>query len=117
VTLNQDMKALVSNGSLKPGYLHWLINGLQKGLLPLWSKQGCTVESIEMGYMINSIIPIPPVQEQDQILKYIEALLGSMDVQKAKVTQIISRLQEYRSALITNAVTGKIDVHDFKIPK
>ena len=48
VSLNQDMKALVTDDQLRPGFLHWLINGLQSGLLPIWSKQGCTVESISI---------------------------------------------------------------------
>lgn len=34
----------------------------------------------------------------------------------AKVTLAIEHLLEYRSALITNAVTGKIDVRGFQLP-
>jgi len=117
VALNQDMKALITKALLLPGYLHRLINGLQKGLLPLWSKPGCTVESIEMGYMLNTEIPIPPISEQDQIISHVEGLLGGVDIQTARVTEIITRLQEYRSALITNAVTGKIDVRNFRFPE
>ena len=117
VALNQDMKALITKALLLPGYLHCLISGLQKGLLPLWSKPGCTVESIEMGYMLNTEIPIPPVSEQDQIISHVEGLLGGVDIQTARVTEIIIRLQEYRSALITNAVTGKIDVRNFRLPE
>lgn len=33
-----------------------------------------------------------------------------MDTQEKKIAKAIGKLQEYRSALITNAVTGKIDV-------
>jgi type I restriction enzyme S subunit len=36
-------------------------------------------------------------------------LIGSVD-------SVIEKLKEYRTALITNAVTGKIDVRDIKLP-
>ena len=113
VSLNQDMKALVTDEQLRPGFLHWLINGLQNGLLPIWSKQGCTVESIEMDYMRNTVIPLPPVNEQDAIIEEISKLTASVNVQINKVSSVITALNEYRSALITNAVTGKIDVRGF----
>ncbi|GAB2188673.1 hypothetical protein MAH1_02790 [Sessilibacter sp. MAH1] len=114
VSLNQDMKALVTDEKLRPGFLHWLINGLQNGLLPIWSKQGCTVESIEMDYMRNTVIPLPPVIEQDAIIEEISKLTASVNTQIDKVSSVITALSEYRSALITNAVTGKIDVRDWE---
>ncbi len=116
VSLNQDMKALVANERLRPGFIHWFISGLQEGLLPIWSKQGCTVESIEMDYMSNTVIPLPPVEEQDAILEKILEITSRLDTQAEKVTTVISSLIEYRSSLITHAVTGKIDVRGFSIP-
>lgn len=116
VSLNQDMKALVADERLRPGFVHWFISGLQEGLLPIWSKQGCTVESIEMDYMSNTVIPLPPVEEQDAILEKILEITSRLDAQAEKVTIIISSLLEYRSSLITHAVTGKIDVRGFATP-
>ena len=115
VSLNQDMKALVANERLRPGFIHWFISGLQEGLLPIWSKQGCTVESIEMDYMSNTVIPLPPVEEQDAILGKIQEITAKLDAQAEKVTAVISSLIEYRSSLITHAVTGKIDVRGIEI--
>lgn len=117
VALNQDMKALVASDRLRPGFIHWFISGLQGGLLPIWSKQGCTVESIEMDYMSNTVIPLPPTAEQDAILETILKVTASVDSQAEKVTAVISSLVEYRSSLITHTVTGKIDVREFKIPQ
>lgn len=110
VSLNQDMKALTTTKEITPGYLHWFINGLQKGLLPLWSKPGCTVESIELNYLLNTHIPLPPHYEQQQIEDYVADIREGFNNRMAKVESIIQKLNEYRSALITNAVTGKIDV-------
>ncbi|MEQ3680871.1 restriction endonuclease subunit S [Alcanivorax sp.] len=116
VSLNQDMKALITNTELNSGYLHWFINGLQKGLLPLWSKPGCTVESLELNYLLNTLIPLPPHSEQQKIEDYVANIRDDFNNRLAKVAEVIQRLQEYRAALITNAVTGKIDVRSFCTP-
>ncbi|GAA5091329.1 restriction endonuclease subunit S [Paenalcaligenes hermetiae] len=58
-------------------------------------------------------IGIPPTLEQQEILNYIQDVRSKFSQRFDKVTEIISRLHEYRAALITNAVTGKIDVRDF----
>lgn len=61
-------------------------------------------------------IGLPPVNEQQDIIDYINKVNKKLDLQMSKATDVIDCLTEYRSALITNAVTGKIDVRDFEIP-
>lgn len=61
--------------------------------------------------------PKPPKNEQSLIVDYLfreTALLAQLVAQSE---QVISRLTEYRQALITSAVTGKIDVRDFEVAK
>jgi len=55
-------------------------------------------------------LPTPPPQEQAAIAEYLDAETTKLDALVAKVATAIERLQEYRTALITAAVTGKIDV-------
>ncbi|MBI4516382.1 MAG: restriction endonuclease subunit S [Deltaproteobacteria bacterium] len=55
-------------------------------------------------------IPIPPYAEQRTIADYLDRETAKIDRMVAKVEEAIERLQEYRTALITAAVTGKIDV-------
>jgi len=54
--------------------------------------------------------PQPPLPEQAAIATYLDAETAKLDALAAKVEEAIERLQEYRTALITAAVTGKIDV-------
>lgn len=54
--------------------------------------------------------PFPPKIEQDNIAQHLDSVVSKMAEQAACISAAIDRLQEYRSALITNAVTGKIDV-------
>lgn len=54
--------------------------------------------------------PLPPSLEQKAIVAYLDAQTKRIDRLTAKVESAIERLQEYRTALISAAVTGKIDV-------
>jgi type I restriction enzyme, S subunit len=53
---------------------------------------------------------IPDLEVQQEIIQYLDKKTAEIDRQKAKVKEAIELLKEYRTALITNAVTGKIDV-------
>ncbi|MFD4294821.1 restriction endonuclease subunit S [Rhodococcus sp. NPDC058532] len=60
---------------------------------------------------IGSIhVPFPPREEQRRIVLGLEERCAKVDALIAKSTEMIETLREYRSALITDAVTGKIDV-------
>ena len=55
-------------------------------------------------------IVVPDVAEQAAIAAYLDAETAKLDALVDKVEEAVERLQEYRTALITAAVTGKIDV-------
>jgi len=55
---------------------------------------------------------LPPLEEQEAIVEHIERETTKIDALIAKVGEAIKRLKEYRTALISAAVTGKIDVRE-----
>ena len=67
-----------------------------------------TVGNIPIPYMSND--------EQQQIADYLDKKTAKIDstINKCKVQ--IDKLKEYRQALITEVVTGKIDVRGIEIP-
>jgi restriction endonuclease S subunit len=56
------------------------------------------------------LVPVPSRPEQGLIADYLDRETVKIDGMVAKVENATERLQEYRTALITAAVTGKIDV-------
>lgn len=68
------------------------------------------VPSFSEGYQAILPVLLPPLQEQTAIAAYLDEETAKLDALVAKVEEAIERLQEYRTALITAAVTGKIDV-------
>ena len=62
---------------------------------------------------IGSIqIPSPPLPEQKSISKHLDSVTAKLDVLMATVREAIARLTELRAALISSAVTGRIDVRE-----
>lgn len=58
------------------------------------------------------LLPVPPVNEQHAIAQFILLECERIDPLINKVCEAITRLQELRSALVSAAVTGKIDVRE-----
>jgi len=74
--------------------------------------QGSTFLELPRQSLAGFKIPFPPTPEQTAIATYLDRETGTIDKLTSKVEQAIERLQEYRAALITAAVTGKIDVRN-----
>jgi len=55
-------------------------------------------------------IPLPPLEEQLSVCGYLAARLKEFDTLNAEARRAIDLLQERRTALISAAVTGQIDV-------
>ena len=77
---------------------------------------GSTKGAITCEQIANLEMPLPPAAEQAAIEIYLANKLEGLRDMSKQVFNVIDRLQEYRSALITNAVTGKIDVRGFECP-
>ena len=60
----------------------------------------------------NRDIALPPLSEQVAVADFLDCKTAKIDTLVTKIETAIERLQEYRSALITAAVTGKIDMRE-----
>ena len=69
-----------------------------------------TQPNIGMGVIGNLAVVLPPVSEQRQIADFLKIETARMNDLIERAESAIIRLTEYRQALITSAVTGKIDV-------
>lgn len=101
----------------KMGFAH--VDYLRHVFLPLYaflrsesSGGGSTKGAITCEQLANLKVPLPPMQEQAEIVTYIREHKSRLDHMEALITSSIERLREYRTALISAAVTGKIDVRE-----
>lgn len=94
----------------------WLMMHLLSDLFVMESKKGA-VPGVDRNDLHPVLTAIPPKADQDAIVAWLEKTTLELDQQAEKIIEVIDRLQEYRSTLITNAVTGKIDVRAFSVPQ
>ena len=55
-------------------------------------------------------VSVPPLSEQQEIVDFLDRETAKIDSLIKKEKKIIKKMKEYRTALISAAVTGKIDV-------
>ncbi len=71
---------------------------------------GGTKDGLGLDDVRNLIALLPPLKEQSAIVEFLDRESDKIDSLIAKVREGIEKLKEYRSALISAAVTGKVDV-------
>jgi type I restriction enzyme S subunit len=76
------------------------------------SKQSTNLASLSSTNLMELPVLRPPLAEQRAIVAHLDEKCGKIDELKAKAERAIGLLKERRSALISAAVTGKIDVRD-----
>jgi type I restriction enzyme S subunit len=62
-------------------------------------------------------LPLPLLNDQQVILDYIDSTTKKIDLSISYIEQQISLLHEYRASLISDVVTGKMDVRDVVVPE
>jgi len=73
---------------------------------PTGTKQG----NLSADDILTNYLPIPPLPEQHQIVDYLDKKTSDIDKQVDLENRKINLLKEYRQSLISEVVTGKIDV-------
>ena len=106
----QDFVNWVCGPLLQPEYLLYGFRAMEPEFRRL--TMGSTHQTIYMPDVGGFATPVPPVPEQKQIVAFIRERTAAMDMLTARIGQAIDRLQEFRTALISAAVTGKIDLRE-----
>lgn len=100
-------KSLITNDYLK----HYLSS--ETGKAELWSRAtGSTAVGIKASHLREIFVTIPPLSEQIKIVDILKKETAKIDALISRIEGGIKKLQEYRTALVSAAVTGKIDVRN-----
>lgn len=76
------------------------------------STYGAKMPRANWDFIGNMVISCPPAIEQRNITSFLDCGIEKIDALISKIQKAIKTLQEYRTALISAAVTGKIDVRN-----
>lgn len=114
-TINQNVCAVVPDKEkVLSGYLHLYLHCIYEPLRDF--GRGANQAALNCELVSALRIPLPCMEEQSRIVKYIERKLNEFGALEDYSQRSIGLMQERRSALISAAVTGKIDVRGWQPP-
>lgn len=105
-----DMYPLTSRGSLSHLYLAWLMLSPGFTAWTVMESDRVAMPKINREKLNEAMLPLPPLSEQLEISEYIKNEIINFDTTMNITRTAIILLKERRAALISAAVTGKIDV-------
>ncbi len=74
------------------------------------------IQNLDINKYINQQIVLPPREEQEQIVRFLDARCAEIDRLITENQAQITNLHDLKSSLIADVVTGQIDVRDVTIP-
>lgn len=117
LTINQDMKALIPNAKMNGEYLLYCLKGMRNNILDLVESSAHGTKCLRTEQFDRMVLPLPPLSEQLYIISQTKDKLRRIDELILNTELMIELAMERRTALISAAVTGKIDVRDWVAPK
>lgn len=107
-TINQDMKAIVSLGEVLPEFFRMYLRSIESYLFTLVAEAGHGTKTLRTDVFLDVPVLLPPLEEQRQLVDRLTVQSESFIAAENKTANALLRLSEYRSALITAAVSGQI---------
>ena len=95
-----------------PRFFYFLMYGLAKRGVFTAGGNPNTINHLTAVQLRHYRLPFPATGEQRAIAAFLDRETARIDALIAKIRQAINNLKEFRSALISAAVTGKIDVRE-----
>lgn len=113
VCLGQRMVLLRIDDTLAVGgFLLWQLYSRRIQDYFRLTANGSTVTNVRLPVLRTTPLWLPPIYEQRRIAAYLDQQTEKIDTMIAETERFIDLSKERRSALITAAVTGQIDVRD-----
>jgi len=114
--LNQRVAKMIPNNKLvATKYLSYIMKSeqylTQIYALPAGTKQA----NLSNDDVLSAVCALPSLEEQEKIVRHIDDKTSKIDNLITKSTKAIDLLKEKRTALISSAVTGKIDVREINM--
>ena len=105
--------AVLRARDLNHSFLKWaILNELLVQAIEAHSE-GLSYPAINASTLVKLKIAVPPLEEQAKIANFLDLETSRFDILASETKKSINLLKEKRSALITAAVTGKIDIRNY----
>lgn len=113
-TFNQACAAITVNQKLKVEFLELYLKFAYSFIRDVGNET--SQMNLNASYVAKIPIVVPPLEEQEEIIKTLNEAILKLSSLETESKALSATLKERRSALISAAVTGKIDVRDWQPP-
>lgn len=115
--ITQDVARVAVDGANSASWVRWalLASAIREELA--CGSLGAAVRGVNIYDLKRVRLPVPPKEEQERIAEHINREVEKIDELVAECEKAMNLMREHRSALISAAVTGKIDVRGLVEPK
>jgi type I restriction enzyme S subunit len=108
--LSRGIARIVPKGEINQHYLTWYLR--TSGVHRYWdlSNQGSTFQEVSIRKVRELPVVVPPPEEQKRIVEHIDTQTADIDAAIERTERQIELMQQYRTSLVTEVVTGAVDV-------
>lgn len=115
--IHQNHVFAIRVNNIEPEWLSWLTSSsYAKYYFYSVSKQSTNLASISSSNVKETPLVLPPKNERVEIMRYLDEKIAKLSGIESQAALQIELLQERRTALISAAVTGKIDLRGWTQP-
>ena len=107
-----DVILFRSNIETNPRFMGYAVDCNQSAYQKSCMGRGITIMHIYGSELKYMSLTLPPIPEQAAIVEYVDKATANIDASTTRARRQIELLQEYRTRLISDVVTGKLDVRD-----
>jgi type I restriction enzyme, S subunit len=112
LTINQDMKSLRCRNDILPIFLAQQLHARRDEILTMTRESGHGTKAMETSLLESLNVIFPSLEEQREIISYIDKKSSEIDALLDITTQGLKLLKERRTSLISAAVTGQLRIPD-----
>jgi len=106
--ITQGMYKLLLNNALDRRYLMWYSNSPLYRLQVKNEKVGATQVHLRNDQFKDLNIPLPPIAEQQEIVRQLDVMLAQVEQIKTRLDAIPAILKKFRQSVLADAVSGRL---------
>ena len=111
---NQQINAIIFNQNIYPVFGAYYLSSIKEIIVSM--ANAATLAILNQSNTKEIPIICPPIKEQCDIVDFIESRTTKIDEIVSETQLQIQKLKEYKTAIISEVVTGKVDVREWKTP-
>lgn len=112
VAINQDMKAIKVNDSLRVHYVFHCLSALKRQILKLITTAGHGTKKFDSDVMEKLLVPVPPLEIQDDFI----SIADKVEVLKSRYRHSLTDLETLYGALSQQAFNGELNLSRVALP-